>query len=154
MAGQADFVVEFDTLWGRPGHRLSIKDLSVDYVLLRPGQSIAPDLILVPDPRGGPQPGERVSLFSGQGDGKGGLRVLEGTVQSADDTGMWVLMDRLFNPAMMSGSPFVSQHTGQVVGMAVGATLRRNRLLLGAHPIGSLVRLAGSAGEFPKIDKY
>ena len=80
--------------------------------------------------------------------------MLEGTVQSAEDPGIWVLMDDLFNPALMSGSPFVSQHTGRVVGMAVAATPRRNRVLLGAHPIGSIVRLAESATEFPLLDEY
>ncbi|MDY7077172.1 MAG: hypothetical protein SXV54_09635 [Chloroflexota bacterium] len=151
---QTDFVAEFDTLRGPPGRPLTLEDLSVDYVLLQPAWPIERDLVLVPDPRGAPQPGERVSLFSGLGNGQGDRRVLEGTIQSASDTGVWVLMDELFNPGLMSGSPFVSQHTGQVVGMAVAATLRRNRLLLGVHPIGSVVHLAEEADEFPKIGEY
>jgi hypothetical protein len=88
--------------------------------------------------------------------------VLNGTVQSAGQTGAWVLMDEeTFNPALMSGSPFVSQHTGKVVGMAVAATRRhyrlfpqRYRVVLGMHPIGSIVQLAESAEEFPRIDEY
>jgi hypothetical protein len=48
--------------------------------------------------------------------------VLDGTVQSVDDRAVWVLMDDWFDPGHMSGSPFVSQHTGQVVGMAVAAS--------------------------------
>ena len=67
-------------------------------MLLRPIEPVDADLVLVPDVRGGPQPGERVSLYSGQGNGQGGRRVLAGTVQTAQDSGMWVLMDELFYP--------------------------------------------------------
>ncbi|HID65256.1 MAG TPA: serine protease [Anaerolineae bacterium] len=154
VAGQTDFVAEFDTLWGQPGQPRTGGDMTVDYVLLQADQPIDSSFVLRPDPRGAPQPGERVSLFSGLGDGHGGRRILEGTVQAVDDAAVWVLMDGLFDPSLMSGSPFVSQHTGQVVGMAIAVSPRRGRLLLGAHPIGSIVRLAESAAEFPKIEGY
>jgi hypothetical protein len=154
VASQTDFVAEFDTLWGQPGQPRTGGDMTVDYVLLQTDQPIDSSFVLTPDPRGVPQPGERVSLFSGVGDGHGGRRILEGTVQSVSDTAVWVLMDDLFNPGLMSGSPFVSQHTGQVVGMAIAVSLRGSRLLLGAHPIGSIVQLAGSATEFPKLSEY
>ncbi len=154
VASQTDFVAEFDTLWGQPGQPRTGGDMSVDYVLLRADRPVDSSFVLRPDPRGAPQPGERVSLFSGLGDGHGGRRILEGTVQSVDDAAVWVLMDELFNPSLMSGSPFVSQHTGQVVGMAIAVSPRRGRLLLGAHPIGSIVQLAESAAEFPKIGEY
>ena len=154
VAGQTDFVAEFDTLWGQPGQPRTGGDMTVDYVLLQADQPIDSGFVLTPDPRGAPQPGERVSLVSGLGDGHGGRRILEGTVQSVSDTAVWVLMDGLFNPGLMSGSPFISQHTGQVVGMAIATTLRRNRLLLGTHPIGSIVQLAESATEFIKMDEY
>jgi hypothetical protein len=110
------------------------------------GRPVDPALLLEPDSRGEPQPGERVSLFSGVAG-----RILQGTVQSASDAAVWVLMDDWFDPSLMSGSPFVSQHTGNVVGMAASVSPRRFRLLLGAHPIGSIVRLAESATEFPRI---
>ncbi len=161
VAGQTGHAAEFDTLRGAPGQPFA-DDLSVDYVLLHVKESVDPALVLAADPRGGPQPGERVALFSGLGDGQGGRRVLNGTVQSAGQTGAWVLMDEeTFNPALMSGSPFVSQHTGKVVGMAVAATRRhyrlfpqRYRVVLGMHPIGSIVQLAESAEEFPRINEY
>jgi len=154
VAGRTDCVAEFDTLWGRPGRPLTPEDLTIDYVLLQATRSIEPCFVLAPDLRGAPQPGERVALFSGLGDPHGGRRVLEGTVQSVGDTGVWVLMDELFNPSLMSGSPFVSLHTGRVVGMVVAVTPRRNRLLMGMHPIGSIVGLAESADEFPKMSEY
>ncbi|MDH4138873.1 MAG: trypsin-like peptidase domain-containing protein [Anaerolineae bacterium] len=152
--GQTDFVVEFDRLRGQPGQPRTSGDMTVDYLLLRADQPIDSSFVLTPDSRGAPQPGERVSLFGCSGDGRGSQRVLEGTVQSVGDTAVWVLMDELFNPNGMSGSPFVSQHTGQVVGMAIAVSPRGNRLLLGVHPIGSIVQLAESAAVFPKISEY
>ncbi len=154
VAGQADgdYTVDFDTLWGAPGR--SGGTLAMDYVLLRPPGEVDPALLLTPDPRGAPQPGERVALFSGLGDGAGGRRVLEGTVQSAGESGAWMLMDDRFNPAMMSGSPVLSQHTGQVVGMALAAAPRRFRLLIGMNPIAHVVRQAETADEFPTLIEY
>ncbi len=151
VAGSGQFVGEFDALRGQPGRPLTPDNLSIDYLLLHVDQPVEASLVLTPDPRGAPQPGERVSLYSGLGDGQGGRRVLAGTVQSVDDHAAWVLMDEWFHAGLMSGSPFVSQHTGQVVGMALAGTRRRNHLLIGMHPIGSLTRLAESATEFPKI---
>jgi hypothetical protein len=152
-AGHPELRWEFATLRGAPGHSVGPEDLSADYLLLKVDHTLPPDLLLLPDPRGAPQPGERVTLYSGLGDGNGGLRVLEGTVQSVDDKAFWVLMDRWFNPGQMSGSPFVSQHTGQAVGMVVVGSPRLGRFLLGAHPIRSLVGLATSATEFPTISE-
>jgi hypothetical protein len=154
VAGQTGFVAEFDTFRGQPGQPRTGADMTVDYVLLQPDSPIDPSLALTPDPRGAPQPGERVSLFSGQRRAHSGQLILEGTVQSVGDTAVWVLMDQLFNPALTSGSPLVSQHTGQVVGMLIAGTPRRNRLLLGVHPIGSIVQLAETANEFPRISEY
>ena len=157
VAGRTEFVAQFDRLHGQPGQPRTGDDLTVDYVLLLPSRPIEPDLVLQPDPRGRPQPGERVSLFTGlggDGDADDGQRVLQGTVQSASDTAVWVLMDEWFNPALMSGSVFISQHTGQPVGMLIAGTIRGRRLLLGAHPIGSIVHLAESATEFPRLNEY
>ncbi|MCP4538452.1 MAG: hypothetical protein GY832_15055 [Chloroflexi bacterium] len=150
VAGQVGFVAVFDTLRGHPGQPRTGGDMTVDYVLMHSKQSIDSNLILTSDPRGAPQPGERVSLFSGVDN----HRVLEGTVQSVSDVAVWVLMDETFNPGSMSGSPFISQHTGQVVGMLIAVTPRRTQLLLGAHPIGSIVRLAELATESILMTDY
>ncbi len=153
VAGERDRTALFDTLYGQPGVPLHGTDLSVDYVLLQMDEGLTDiSYALVPDPRGAPQPGERVSLFSGLSNG--GRRELQGTVQSADAKAVFVLMDDWFNPGLMSGSPLLSQHTWQVVGMTIAAQQRGSRLLLGFHPIGSIVKLAESAVEFPKIVDY
>jgi hypothetical protein len=154
LGDRADFVVEFDTFHGHPGRPRTGLDMTVDYVLLVPPQSLDASFVLTPDSRGAPQPGERVSLFTDMRSTNDGRRILEGTVQSVTERAVWVLTDSLFNPALMSGSPLVSQHTGQAVGMLVAGTPRRTRLLLGVHPIGSIVRLAELADEYPRMAGY
>jgi hypothetical protein len=135
-------VVEFDTLQGEPGEARSGEDMSVDYVLLNvpTAATIDPALILDPDPRGLPQAGERVVLYS----------MMNDEAPSA----VWVVMDEEFEPSGLSGSPFISQHTGQVIGMAIATTRRGGKVLLGLHPIGSLVEKALKAQTFPKIIDY
>lgn len=154
LAGQDNYLAEFDTLYGTPGTPLKGLDLAKDYVLLKLNQPIDEGLALTPDPRGAPQPGERVALFSGLGDGQGGQRELAGTVQSVEAQGIWVVMDESFDPGRMSGSPLLSQHTGQVVGMAIAATHQGDRLYIGFHPIGNIVRIAAAANQFPNIAEY
>jgi hypothetical protein len=156
VAGRSTFAIEFDTLQGPPGQPRSGEDMTIDYVLLHSAsdQLIDARLILEPDPRGAPQPGERVALFSGSGDGQGGRRIFEGTVQSADSRAVWVLMDESFDPSGLSGSPFLSEYTGRVVGMTIATSRREDRVLLSMHPIGSIVQKAQAAAAFPKLADY
>jgi hypothetical protein len=123
----------------------------MDYALLKI-DAAEPAFLLDPDPRGQPQAGERITLFSGLGDGRSDPLRWEGTVQSVKPTEILVYMDAApFNPAGMSGSPVFSQHTGKVVGMVIRGALRRSRWLLGLHPIWHLVQAAETADEFPRI---
>ncbi len=146
-------VIEFDTLYGKPGNARTGEDMSVDYVLLNVSIDPAfdPALILDADPRGLPQPGERVALYSLVNDQP---HVFQGAVLSAEPTAIWVVMDDSFEPSGLSGSPFVSLYTGKVIGMAIATTKRGGKVLLGLHPIGSLVEKARAAQTFPKIADY
>ena len=146
-------VIEFDTLRGDPGNARTGEDMSVDYVLLNVPieHSIDPALILDPDPRGLPQAGERVALYTLINDQP---RVFQGAVLSAEPNAVWVVMDEAFDPSGLSGSPFLSQHTGKVIGMAIATTKRGGKVLLGLHPIGSLMEKAKAARNFPKIADY
>lgn len=157
LPGQRQFIVECDTLYGRPGTAGTAADaynMVIDWILLKVNAPVDPALALPADRRGEPQPGERVILFSGLGDGAGGQRPLAGTVQTVDEFGGWMLMDEVFDAGGMSGSPILSEHTGQVVGMTMAVTTRRDRILIGFHPIGHLVALAEAATEFPKLAEY
>jgi hypothetical protein len=111
-------------------------------------------LTLSPDPRGEPQEGEKILLYSGLGDDTGGLSAYPGTIQSVDKNGAWVVMDDNFQHGGMSGSPFISAHTGKVVGMAITAANRNGRLYIGMHTVGSLVEKAMGADNFPLIQDF
>ena len=153
LGEQTDPVVQFDTLRGQPGEARTGEDMTVDYVLLNvPNEAVIdPSLILDPDPRGLPQAGERVVLYSTLNDQ---ARRFDGAVLSVDPTAVWVVMDEVFDPSGLSGSPFISQYTGKVIGMAIATTRRGGKVLLGLHPIGSLVEKALNAQTFPKIADY
>ena len=120
--------------WGRPRWG---RDLSVDYALFIVDQTVDPQWILQPDGRAMAEVGERVWLHSGAGDGSD---VYGGIVYSTRTNGVWVVMDEQFGPWMMSGSPFISAETGQVVGMAIVTGQQQGRLVIGMHPAGSLVK--------------
>ncbi len=155
LSGADDSPVEFDSLYGSPGSPRTGAVLSGDYVFLSvPNpKNLNPEWILTPDQREFPQPGERVLLYSGLGDGAGGPDARSGTVQSAAPEAVWVLMDETFDAGRMSGSPLISRHTGRVVGMAVAVTPLRGRILLGFNPIGTLLDHAADAnGEIPIAD--
>lgn len=153
IGGHSEPVFAFDTLRGEPGMARTGEDMTIDYVLLDVPQDapVDPALVIEPDPRGLPQPGERVSMYTVLGNEP---RILTGTVQTVADQAVWVLMDDDFDPGGLSGSPFVSQHTGKVVGMAIATTRRGGKVLLGLHPIGSLVQRAEAAKTFLKIADF
>jgi hypothetical protein len=135
--GGSELSLEVETkagAWGKPRWG---RDLSVDYALFAVDQAIDPQWILQPDERGVAEVGERVWLHSGVGDGSD---VYGGIVYSAKASAVWVVMDEQFGPWMMSGSPFISAETGQVVGMAVVTGQQEGRLVIGMHPAGSLVK--------------
>jgi hypothetical protein len=154
IAGQNGFIAEMDTLYGEPGKPRYGRDMTVDFVLLQVDMEVDPVLILSPDPRGAPQEGEKVILYSGLGDGSGGMSVYPGTIMTVDKNGAWAVMDGKFSPYGMSGSPFFSEHTGKVVGMAIVTGNSGGRLMIGMHTIGSLAEEIESATEFSLISKY
>jgi hypothetical protein len=146
-------VIEFDVLHGEPGTARTGEDMTIDYVLLDAPNDrlIDPALVLDPDPRGLPEAGERVALYSLVNDQP---RVFQGAVLSADPGAVWVVMDEAFDPSGLSGSPFLSQYTGKVIGMTIATTRRGGKVLLGLHPIGSLVEKAMAAQTLPKIADF
>ena len=144
LAGRDERAATFSRLYVPRGQPRTGADLTVDYVLLTPDALPAPAFVLRADPRGAPQPGERVSLFSGLGDGQGGQRILPGVVESVDRNGTWVRMGSLFDPGLMSGAPVLSQHTGQVVGMTIAMSLRPGALMIGINPVGAILSKATS----------
>ena len=152
VAGQSDFIVEATRLHGLPGKSfLFFGDLTTDYVLLKVDTEVEPSYVLSPDPRGLAERGEAVLLYSGQGNGVGGRRILHGVAFEVRRTGVWVMMDEAFDPNGMSGSPIISETTGKLVGMAIASSLSGGRLFIGMHPVASLVEKAEQAADFPLL---
>ena len=60
----------------------------------------------------------------------------------------WVQLEGSFEPAGYSGCPVVSQYTGRLIGMSV-AGANRHPVLIGLHPVGSLVEKARAALAAP-----
>jgi hypothetical protein len=141
-AGETQPVATFENDYAPRGQARTGADMTIDYALFQLHDGVDPSVVLRPDPRGGPQAGERVLLYSGLGDGSGGQRMLAGTVESVDARGAWVRMDDVFNPALMSGSPMISQHTGRVVGMVIAMSLNNGGISIAIHPIGSILAKA------------
>jgi hypothetical protein len=155
IVGDDSHAVECTELYGDPGRpRFFGLDLTRDYVLLRLSGDVNTSLVIDPDPRGAPQPGERVVLYSSLDEAFTEGSLLEGAVLVVDEIGVWIIMDDVFEPGMLSGSPVLSQHTGKVIGMALTATLRGGDLILGVHPIGSLVTKADQASDFPSLRDF
>ena len=148
-------LLQLDTLHGSPGRpRLFGADLTGDYLLLRIEDEAVLVGVLLPDGRGGPQPGERVVLYPGVGEAAHEQTLLLGTIFRVDRRGAWAAMDSSFEPGLMSGSPVLSLHTGRVVGMALAAGQREGHTVIGLHPIGSLVEKALAAQEFPALANF
>jgi hypothetical protein len=143
----------FAAYHGPPGRAFRGYRFDVDFVLLKVDGLPEAAPALTPDPRGRPEPGERVALSSGLGGANGKPRWLAGTVTASSAEAVWAQMDEVFEPGGMSGSPLFSAHTGQVVGMAITAR-RGDPTLLGFHPIGSLVEKASAANTFPAISHF
>ncbi len=142
IAAEDDPIATFAEDYTLRGRARNDQDMTVDYVLLQPDVTPHAVLVLQPDPRGAPQHGERVSLYSGLGNGSGNQWILQGTVESVDQQGAWIRMDEIFAPGLMSGSPVISQHSGRVVGMAIAVRPNLGAISIGINPIDAIINHA------------
>jgi hypothetical protein len=133
--GNAGIIASFSELFAHEGTPRTGSDLTGDYLLLWPDVPVDEAYVLEPDPRGAPQPGERVALYSG-------ATLLDGTVESVDEQGAWIRLDRQLFVGGLSGSPVFSRHTGKVVGMVIAANPQPNFIRLGLNPIGVILQAA------------
>jgi hypothetical protein len=134
--GVEQIVASFAELHAPMGTARTGSDLTVDYVLLKPTAPPDAAYVLEADARGAPQPGERVALY-------GGAAILDGTVETVDARGAWIRMDGQPQLAGLSGSPVLSRHTGQVVGMVISGSTQPGVFRMGINPIGAILRAAG-----------
>jgi hypothetical protein len=127
------------TRWEVRGQTFLRQRFSLDYSLWSVDPALPAEKFLEPDPRGGGQPGEAVTLYSPGDNGAGGSQRWAGRVMRVDgDEAIWIQLDEAFDPRGSSGCPVLSQHTGKVLGMVVAGT-HTAPVVLGLHPIASLV---------------
>lgn len=119
-------------------------DFSQDFVLWAVESAPGTATFLRPDPRGGGEPGEQVYVFGRSSDDEGGSIRWPGVVMSVSEKAIWIQLEDSFAPYGYSGCPVVSQHTGRLIGMAVAGE-DRHLVVMGLHPVGSLVEKASAA---------
>jgi hypothetical protein len=122
--------------------------LSMDYVLWSLAEPVDLQRFLKPDERGQGQPGEPVLVYSPFGDNAGGPKTWPGVVMSSSTTATWIHLDDSFPPGGFSGCPVISRVTGRLIGMAV-AGADQPPVVMGLHPVGSLVEKARAALKVP-----
>jgi hypothetical protein len=155
LPGEPVPLLEINMLRGEPGRpRLLGANLTGDYLLLQVETAVPLELVLTPDDRGEPQPGERVAIFAGVAESAADRTPLEGTILKVNRDGAWAVMDDAFEPGLMSGSPIVSLYTGDVVGMALVAGVREGHTVIGMHPIRSLADKALDAAGLTNLADY
>jgi len=115
-------------------------ELDTDFSLWEIEGEAPSESVLLADPRGLPQPGERVWLFNyaRQTKDQGGWG---GVVMDAKPHAVWIRFDESFDVNSNSGCPVVSQHTGKLIGMVIAGN-DRQPVVMGLHPVGSLVEKA------------
>jgi hypothetical protein len=123
-------------------------EFRTDFVLWQVAEIREPGRLLKPDPRGQPEPGELVLVFGRSADGAGGSIRRPGVVMSAAAQAIWIQLDDSFDPRGYSGCPVVSRYTGRLIGMAVAGE-DKHPVVMGLHPVGSLVEKAAAAFSVP-----
>lgn len=119
---------------------------AMDYALWSVASDVPAERFLEPDPRGAGQPGERILVYGRFTGPDGGSKSWPGVVMKVDRDAIWIQLDDVMKPYGFSGCPVISQHTGQVIGMAI-AGWQKAPTRMGLHPIGSLVEKARAALE-------
>jgi hypothetical protein len=123
------------------GREFVHNEFTLDYVFWGV-TSADPAALLQPDPRGQGQPGEAVEVYGPGKSPAGGPLYYSGLLLQASPSAAWIRLDASFDPHGFSGCPVLSAYTGRVIGMAVAGLQRDGSVVMGLHPIASLVEKA------------
>lgn len=146
-------IATFTRSWGMPGREgtsLPTPDFRTDYLLMPAPESTSLDLTLELDSRPTPAIGERIWFPNKDDTLPLGHRVVAGTVVVADEKHSGIVLDEEIELQSQSGSPFISQATGKVIGTLSSANFgRRPRLLL--TPSSAILAALAKDNEFPEL---
>jgi hypothetical protein len=147
-------VATFTLSWGTPGRagtRYPAVDLRSDYLLMPAPESVSADLALELDPRPKPTRNERIWFPNKDDTLPLGYRVVAGTVVESDETYSVVVLDEEITLQSQSGSPFISQATGKVIGTLSSADFGSSRPRLLLTPSGAILAALAKDKDLPEL---
>ncbi len=151
-------MASFTNCWGQPG-KLGIDsregDRTGDYLVMPVVETVPDELVLELDPREKPDLRERIWLPNKDAKAGLGYRLVGGEVDEVETTRVTVVLDSDIELTSQSGSPFISQKTGKVIGTL--SAIRFNReftkralLLCPSHAIREAL---SKDGTFPPLSQ-
>ena len=151
-------MASFTNCWGQPG-KLGIDsregDRTGDYLVMPVVETVPDELVLELDPREKPDLRERIWLPNKDAKAGLGYRLVGGEVDEVETTRVTVVSDSDIELTSQSGSPFISQKTGKVIGTL--SAIRFNReftkralLLCPSHAIREAL---SKDGTFPPLSQ-
>lgn len=147
-------LASFTRSWGPPGNAGTLEpiDLRRDYLLMPAEDEVPAQVLLHLDDRDHPDVGERVWLPDKNFDVQLGFDLVEGRVMEAGQRYLVVQLDRRIKLQSQSGSPILSQRTGNVIGTLSRAQEdQQGRTLLLLAPANSIRAALASQAQMPPL---
>jgi hypothetical protein len=141
----------FTQSWGQPGTAGEGMDLRSDYLLMPAPETIPVDLALDLDPRTQPQVNERIWFLNKSDTEELGYELLQGRVVQSDEKYSVVTLDQQIALQSQSGSPFISQSTGKVIGTLSSAEMSGATVRLLLTPSKAILDALAAGREFPQL---
>jgi hypothetical protein len=144
-------VAVFTRSWGaigRGGTDAPAYDLRSDYLLLPVQVPVPADQVLELDPRSLPEVRERVWFPNKDQAAPLGYRVIPGTVTAAESKYLTVVLDQPLALTSQSGSPVISQTSGQVIGTLSRGGREGRRTVLLLTPAAALLAALTNSLDF------
>lgn len=147
-------IAKASTSWGSVGRAGTMQpemDLRSDYLLLPIDDAVKPEEVLEFDLRSLPNEGERVWLPNKDESAEKGHHNVAGTVTEATENYIVVELDVPIKLQSQSGSPFISQDTGKVIGTLSTANPNVKPLKIYLTPAEAILRQLAKQDSFPKL---
>ncbi len=146
-------VAKLSTSWGPPG-KLGGSELDQrsDYLLFPVEPEVMVPQVLEFDPRPRCEDGELVWFVDKDGsESAADQRVLTGRVKLESPLAIILTLDDPIKLQSQSGSPFISQKTGKVIGLLCSGGHDGDELLLIAAPVGRMLKQLQDDSSFPEL---
>jgi hypothetical protein len=140
--------------WGSVGRAGTMNpeiDLRSDYLLMPVEDSVVPEEVLEFDLRSLPAVGERVWLPDKDPSAEIGHHNVAGTVTEATEKYLVVELDVVIKLQSQSGSPFLSQTTGKVLGTLSTADVSKQPAKIYLTPAAAIVQQLSKLDSFPEL---